>query len=296
MITTLEPSWREWIVTNLGRNCSQESIAGAMIEKGFDPQFARAVVSEMAAQAPGGLPGTPATGLAATALPAAPRHGETVGAAAGRLAPGNTIALTDHEVAVLARLVKPDLAVLANVLSHAECDELVRRSQEKLARSTAIDPTTGKPKVIEHRSSYGTYFHIAENEFIASIDRRLSELLRWPIERAEGIQILRYEVGGEYRPHFDYFPPEQQGSATHTANGGQRVATLIMYLNDVEAGGETIFPEIGLRVTPRRGHAVYFGYCDSRGRVDPLTLHGGAPVAAGEKWIATKWLRQDRRV
>jgi len=296
MITTLEPAWREWIVTNLLRNCSPESIAAAMIEKGFDPRFARAAIASVVAQAPGVQAGPPAAGLAATSLPAAPRDGEAGGDAASRLAPGNAIALADREVTVLARLAKPDLAVLANVLTHAECDELVRRSQEKLARSTAIDPATGKPKVIEHRSSYGTYFHIAENDFIASIDRRLSELLRWPIDRAEGIQILRYEMGGEYRPHFDYFPPEQQGSASHMANGGQRVATLIMYLNDVEAGGETIFPEIGLSVTPRRGHAVYFGYCDSLGRVDPLTLHGGAPVGAGEKWIATKWLRQDRRV
>ncbi len=312
MITTLEPSWREWIVTNLGRNCSQESIAAAMVEKGFDPQFARAVVAAMASQSPAGGGRTTAEGS-----PAAPRgqdeslvqnrqargmpahDGSTAHSGAGgegRLAARNVISLAGREVAVLARLARPDLAVLANVLSEAECDELIRRSREKLARSTAIDPATGKPTVIEHRSSDGTYFHIAENEFIASIDRRLSELLRWPLDRAEGIQILRYEMGGEYRPHFDYFPPEQQGSAAHTASGGQRVATLIMYLNDVPAGGETIFPEIGLRVTPRRGHAVYFGYCDSLGRVDPLTLHGGAPVAAGEKWIATKWLRQERRM
>lgn len=69
-----------------------------------------------------------------------------------------------------------------------------------------------------------------------------------------------------------------------------------MSLNDVADGGETVFPEIGLSVVPRRGHAVYFSYCNSRNQVDPRTLHGGAPVRCGEKRIATKWLRQLRRV
>jgi len=172
---------------------------------------------------------------------------------------------------------------------------LIRRSEEKLARSTTVDPQTGKAILIANRSSYGTFFQLHENDFIASIDQRLSDLLLWPADHSEGIQILRYEVGGEYRPHFDYFPPGDAGSGLHVAQGGQRIGTLIMYLNDVEEGGETIFPEIGLSVVPRRGHAVYFGYCNSRNEVDPLTLHGGAPVRRGVKWIATKWLRQHRR-
>jgi len=78
------------------------------------------------------------------------------------------------------------------------------------------------------------------------------------------------------------------------ATGGQRVATLVMYLNDVEAGGSTVFPSIGLDVLPRKGSAVYFAYTSDAGETDPRTLHGGSPVTAGEKWIATKWLRQRR--
>ncbi len=202
---------------------------------------------------------------------------------------------SDRTVPVLARLTKPEVLVLSNVLSHDECSELIRRSEEKLARSTTVDPQTGKEIVIENRSSFGTFFHLNENDFIAIIDRRLSELLRWPVDHSEGIQILRYQVGGEYRPHFDYFPPEHSGSGSHLSQGGQRIGTLVMYLNDVDEGGETIFPEIGLSVVPRRGHAVYFGYLNSCNEVDPLTLHGGAPVRRGVKWIATKWLRQHRR-
>ena len=73
--------------------------------------------------------------------------------------------------------------------------------------------------------------------------------------------------------------------------GGQRIATLIMYLNDVESGGSTIFPDIGLDVLPHKGNAVFFAYSSERGELDNRTLHGGSPVSGGEKWIATKWIR-----
>ncbi len=67
-----------------------------------------------------------------------------------------------------------------------------------------------------------------------------------------------------------------------------------MYLNDVADGGSTVFPELKLTVGPKKGAGVYFEYCNARGQVDPLTLHGGLPVLDGEKWIATKWVRQRR--
>jgi prolyl 4-hydroxylase len=77
-----------------------------------------------------------------------------------------------------------------------------------------------------------------------------------------------------------------------TQYGGQRVATIIMYLNDVEEGGETVFPKAGVSVAPRKGVAVYFRYTNQLGQLDPMSWHGGAPVRKGEKWIMTKWLRQ----
>jgi prolyl 4-hydroxylase len=74
--------------------------------------------------------------------------------------------------------------------------------------------------------------------------------------------------------------------------GGQRVATLVIYLNEVAGGGDTVFPRIGLAIKPRSGCGVYFEYCNAAGELDERCLHAGAPVSNGEKWIATKWLRQ----
>lgn len=90
--------------------------------------------------------------------------------------------------------------------------------------------------------------------------------------------------------------PINAANQASLARSGQRVSTLVVYLNDVDAGGEITFPEIGFAVSPRKGNAVYFEYCDGAGQLDGRTLHVGCPMQAGEKWVVTKWMRQRRFV
>ena len=136
------------------------------------------------------------------------------------------------------------------------------------------------------------FYTRAENELIARIERRLAQLTRWPVENGEGLQILHYRPGAEYKPHYDYFDPNEPGTPTILKRGGQRVATIIMYLHEPEKGGGTTFPDVKLEVAPKRGNAVFFSY--NRAHPSSKSLHGGAPVIAGEKWIATKWLREGK--
>jgi len=159
-----------------------------------------------------------------------------------------------------------------------------------------VDPATGQDIVSDKRTSYGMFFRLAENDFIARIDRRLSALTNLPIENGEGLQVLHYPVGGGSEPHFDYLQPTNVANRESIARSGQRVSTLVTYLNDVPAGGQTVFPTLGWAVSPLRGNAVYFEYCDDAGRVDPRSLHASAPVTQGEKWVVTKWMRQRRFV
>jgi len=285
MITTLNSDWRSWIQINLQRNCSIRSMVEAMTAKDIDPATAAEFIATVAGEMKHPLMGN----LSAAA------HDRSFQYEASRLPASHQIQTDDRVVAVHMRIQRPEILLLGGVLSFDECDELIGRSRAKLNRSTTVDRATGEGKVIERRSSYGTFFHLGEDEFISRIDRRLSQLANWPLDHAEGIQIINYRLGGEYRPHFDFFPPDEAGSKVHTARGGQRIATIIMYLNDVDEGGETIFPEISLTIPPRKGDAVYFSYCNSLGQVDRQSLHGGNPVLKGEKWIATKWMRKDRR-
>ncbi len=290
--TILEPRWRDWVLHNLGQGGAPASLIADMIREGHESGFARLVVESLARN-----PDCwPVSGAAGTV-------DETGGgvvpagfvAEPSRVAGDNVIPVGDRVVRVVARFDKPDLIALADLLSADECRELIALSAPRIERSTTVDPSTGQATVIANRTSQGAYFHLNETEYIARLDRRIAAVMNWPVENGEGLQIIRYGEGGEYRPHFDYFPPQNAGSERPLSQGGQRIATLIMYLNDVAEGGATIFPELGLSILPRPGQAVYFSYFNSLGQVDPLTLHGGAPVMKGEKWIATKWMRQFRR-
>lgn len=293
--SVLSPDWEQWIVSNIERGVPLPSLIEEMVRKNFDLVTATSAVME---RAPGSvLANSAQLGMVTLRaykypIPAGFEAHYDYQYASSRIADGNVIDIDGHEVRVLGRLGEPEIVIFENLLSDAECDRLIELSQPKLKPSTIVENQTGAEKVISERTSEGTFFQRAENTLVSKIETRLAKLMDAPIENGEGIQILHYVKGAEYRPHYDFFSPENPGSVVHMQKGGQRVATLIMYLNDVESGGETIFPELDFAVAPRKGGAVFFSYCDDAGKLDRLTLHGGAPVIRGEKWIATKWVRQ----
>jgi prolyl 4-hydroxylase len=203
---------------------------------------------------------------------------------------GVTLDAGDKWVEVLRRQQLPEVVVFANFLNPSECDALIEAARPRLSRSLTVDTRTGCEALHPDRTSQGMFFERFENDVVLRVEKRIAKLLRWPAQHGEGLQVLRYRKGAQYLPHYDYFDPREAGTPALLARGGQRVATLIMYLATPQAGGATVFPDLGLQVIPKRGQAVFFSY------TEPLpssrSLHGGEPVTAGEKWIATKWLRQ----
>ncbi len=213
----------------------------------------------------------------------------------GRMPLSNSFMIGNRSTSVIARLDKPEIVIFSNVLTETECSELIALSCDKLSRSATVDPVSGRSTIGGYRTSVGTLLRRGDSGLVDSIDDRISRLLCWPATHFEDMQVVKYTVGEEFKPHFDFFRPERPGSSERLADGGQRVGTIIVYLNEVEDGGETVFPQIGLSVIPRMGSAVYFANVDSDNTLNPMSLHGGAPVRRGEKWIATKWLREYRR-
>ena len=195
----------------------------------------------------------------------------------------------DREVRVLSTMLLPRVVVLGGLLSDEECDAMIELARPKLARSTTVEPDSGGDMVHPDRTSFGMGFARGENDLCRRIEARIAHLLEWPLENGEGLQVLNYGPGAQYKPHHDYFDPAMPGSEVLLRRGGQRVASVVMYLNTPERGGATVFPESHLEVAAVQGNAVFFSY----DRPHPMTrtLHGGAPVLAGEKWILTKWLR-----
>ena len=200
----------------------------------------------------------------------------------------------DRRVCVLQNMYDPRVVVFGGLLSDEECEALIGMARPRLARSLTVATDTGGEEVNADRTSNGMFFRRAENELVRRIEARIARLVNWPEENGEGLQVLHYRPGAQYKAHYDYFDPAQPGTPSILQRGGQRVGTLVMYLAEPEKGGGTVFPDVHLEIAPKRGNAVFFTY--ERPHPSTRTLHGGSPVLAGEKWIATKWLRERRFV
>lgn len=192
-------------------------------------------------------------------------------------------------VQVLCEMHNPRVAVFGNLLSSAECEELIEGARSRLARSTVTGDGSDSDES-DVRTSSGMFFGRGETPLCQRLDARLAALLDWPAQYMEDFQVLRYGKDQQYVPHHDYFEIPSGHWAPVFRRGGQRVATVVIYLNTPAAGGATAFPDIPMEVRAIAGNAVFFAY----DKADPSsrTLHGGAPVVEGEKWVAVKWLRQ----
>ncbi|GKV68881.1 2OG-Fe(II) oxygenase [Sporosarcina sp. NCCP-2716] len=190
---------------------------------------------------------------------------------------------TDRHVEIIAKYEEPLVVVLGNMLSDEECEELIWLSADKVKRSK-IGMTRAENDI---RTSSSMFIDETDNLTVTRIEKRIEAVMNIPIEHGEGLQILKYEPGQQYKAHHDFF----SANSNVTNN---RISTLVMYLNDVEQGGETFFPHLKLSVTPQKGMAVYFEYFYNDPALNDMTLHGGAPVELGEKWVATQWMRKQR--
>jgi len=191
--------------------------------------------------------------------------------------------LNDCVVAATVLHKEPLVMKFEQLLTDDECRQLIETAAPRLRESKLVNKV-----VSDIRTSRGMFFKEEENPFIHRIEKRISELMNVPIEHAEGLQVLNYGPGQEYKAHYDFF-----GQNSPSA-GNNRISTLIIYLNDVEEGGETVFPLLQLAVKPKRGSALYFEYFYRQQALNDLTLHSSVPVVRGEKWVATQWMRRQR--
>jgi prolyl 4-hydroxylase len=276
MSQAISPELREWLVSQLAAGHSVPALRASMRAAGWKDAATDLALAQLEA----GFPHLEvAAKIPRTEMPGPDLEGAPLYIDAG-----------DRRVQVLHTMRHPRVVVFGNLLSPEECEGLIAAARVRLARSLTVETRRGGEVLNVDRTSEGMFFERGENEIVSRLEQRIAALLRWPVEFGEGLQILRYAPGAQYRPHYDYFDPGEPGTPTILKRGGQRVATLVMYLQEPEQGGATTFPDVGLEVAPVRGTGVFFSYDEP----DPATrtLHGGAPVLAGEKWVATKWLRE----
>lgn len=159
----------------------------------------------------------------------------------------------------------------AFIINYAETNALFERSQ--------IEHTSTETLASDTRTSYSAFLKDRSEPVFAAIYRRVADLLQVSPDRIENLQCVRYGVDQQFKPHFD------SGPTNH------RFHTLLIYLNDDFAGGETFFPELNRSVQPKQGSALYFLNRDVDNSVLLYSAHAGLPVTEGQKYACNIWVR-----
>lgn len=173
-------------------------------------------------------------------------------------------------------------SIVPDVLTPAQCRRIVARAKkEGLDRSTVLSDAK---RVQSSRTSTNTFLSNEDPAIVPLVDlvERATGISR---SHYEDVQVVRYEPGQEYKAHYD---------ACFKCDGAKdvrRTHTALVFLNDVEDGGHTAFPKLGLNIPPKTGTLIVWKNMDSRGRIIDASLHAGTPVVRGEKWACQIWIR-----
>jgi prolyl 4-hydroxylase len=182
---------------------------------------------------------------------------------------------------------KAELWAMPRFLGPIECGRLISLIQDHAQPSM----TYSHDHQTSVRTSFAAYLDHGEDPFVNEVRQKMNDLLGIDSNQAECLQGQRYTVGQEFKPHLDWFQQRSPGWAREKGNGGQRGYTAMVYLNDVEAGGETDFPRLDIAVAPRAGTLLAWNNADDDGVPNPFTIHAGNPVTRGVKYIVTNWYR-----
>jgi prolyl 4-hydroxylase len=177
----------------------------------------------------------------------------------------------------------PEIVHFPALLTAAECAYLAEAAEPMLQPSVVVDSASGRQVRDPVRTSDGTGFTWPlETLPVHALNRRIAAASGTAPEQGEPLQILRYRPGDQYRTHFDAIP----------GFTNQRTHTVLVWLNDAYEGGGTEFPSPGLSLRFPAGDAILFRNVGEDGRRDPAAAHAGLPVTAGEKLIASRWIRE----
>jgi len=261
----LDEAWTGWVHLNVSRGCSRDEMMGILRREGFDEKAIAAAFASAPQRVAAPPPMLPMSiPRAHLRLPNAVRHG------------GNALELYSAD----------------DFLAPAECAAIVERILAALRPSTISAPPGGEYDNAFRTSRTCDLFDA--DPVVATLDQKICAAIGFDRSLAEPTQGQHYEVGQVFKTHTDFFKPYELEKYT-MGELGQRTWTFMIYLNDVEAGGETDFPEIGVKFRPMRGRAVVWNNLRSTGEGNDLTRHQSLPVTAGTKTIVTKWFRMPRR-
>lgn len=186
----------------------------------------------------------------------------------------------------------PEISIVRGLAPKAACDWLISSVRDRLQRALVHNPDTHLQTQNDIRTNSNAMFRLTDaNLIVLLLQERLAAAAAVDVRSMEGPQVLHYAPGEQYRRHFDFMEPDMAGNAGAIDRYGQRIATLLVYLNQGFEGGETDFATLGLRYKGAAGDALMFRNVDHAGKPDRRMAHAGLPPASGEKWLFSQWVR-----
>ncbi|XP_026797301.1 prolyl 4-hydroxylase subunit alpha-2 isoform X4 [Pangasianodon hypophthalmus] len=183
----------------------------------------------------------------------------------------------------------PHIVRYLEMLSDKEIEKIKELAKPRLARATVRDPKTGVLTTAHYRVSKSAWLEGYEDPVIAHVNQRIEDITGLTMDTAELLQVANYGVGGQYEPHYDF---SRRPFDSNLKVDGNRLATFLNYMSDVEAGGATVFPDFGAAIWPRKGTAVFWYNLFRSGEGDYRTRHAACPVLVGSKWVSNKWIHE----
>ncbi|GAX73127.1 hypothetical protein CEUSTIGMA_g580.t1 [Chlamydomonas eustigma] len=203
----------------------------------------------------------------------------------------------------------PKVYYFHNFLTDTERQHMIKLAVPYMKRSTVVGGEKGAGVIDDIRTSYGMFIRRLQDPVLEGIEKRISLWTHLPLSHQEDIQVLRYQEGQTYGAHYDSSYDKDEFGPKY------RLATLLIYLSDVEEGGETAFPKDSIytdpsipvrgapwsdcakghvAVKPKKNDAVLFYSYFPNGTMDPASMHTGCPVIKGIKWAAPIWIHVDQ--
>jgi prolyl 4-hydroxylase len=185
----------------------------------------------------------------------------------------------------------PRIMTLERFLLPESCTWIMERARPSLETARVKDAERGGVSTDAIRTNTGMGFSVLDTDLVIQLAHaRIAAAIGVPVAHQEPTNILHYEPGQEYKPHFDFIDPGVAHFARELQQLGQRTVTFLIYLNDDYEGGATAFPRLDWSFKGKTGDALAF-WNITGGRPDPRTLHAGTPTSNGVKWLFSKWVR-----
>ena len=191
----------------------------------------------------------------------------------------------------------PRVFTVENLLPQAACAWLIKQARKNLVRAPVQDREKGGAFSADaSRTNSVAGSNPLQPDLVMQLaNLRIAAAINIPVANQEATNILNYQRGEEYKPHFDFITPIEEKApifARELQTIGQRITTVLVYLNDGYEGGETEFPLLDWRFKGKIGDALIFWNLSQTGEGERLSWHAGKPVTKGEKWLLSKWVRQ----